>query len=48
LTDPKRTLTGVKEGVPLLARRVAGDLARDDAAPRAQAIPVVAPSATPK
>lgn len=33
LSNPQRTLTGVKEGVPLLAKRVAKDLARDNAGP---------------
>ena len=48
LANPKRTLKGVVEGVPLIAKRVASDLAREDAAPRQQASPVVAPTAAPK
>ena len=46
LTDPKRTLAGVKEGVPLIAKRVARDLAREDVAMPAQANSLVPTAAT--
>src|SRR5688500_10413256 len=45
LADPKRTLTGVAQGVPLTARRVASDLAREDAGLRQQASPPMVPTA---
>jgi hypothetical protein len=35
LADPKRTLAGIKEGVPLIAKRVAQDLAREEGMPAA-------------
>ena len=48
LADPKRTLAGIREGVPLIARRVASDLAREDAGLPRQASPPAAPTAASK
>lgn len=48
LADPKRTLAGVKEGVPLIARRVASDLSREEANMPLAATPAAAPAAAPK
>ena len=45
LANPKRTLIGVKEGVPLIAKRLANDLARDDARLPPGASSVIAPTA---
>ena len=48
LADPKRTLAGIQEGVPLIARRVARDLAREDAGVPGQASPAIVPTAAAK
>ncbi len=48
LANPENTLAGVKEGVPLIARRVANDLARDDARLPISANAATAPSAESK
>jgi hypothetical protein len=48
LADPKRTLAGVVEGVPLIAKRVASDLSREEANTPLAASPVAAPAVAPK
>lgn len=48
LANPKHTLAGVAEGVPLLAKRVARDLAREDTGQAQQLPPVSAPAAASK
>lgn len=48
LADPERTLAGVKEGVPLIAKRLANDLARDDASLRPGSSSVIAPTSASK
>lgn len=48
LADPKRTLKGLAEGVPLIAKRVASDLAREGAGAPQQARPPISPTAATK
>ena len=48
LANPTRTLTGVKEGVPLIAKRLANDLARVDANLPSGASTIITPAAASK
>ena len=48
LANPQRTLTGVKEGVVLIAQRLANDLARNDASRPPVVSTAIAPNAAPK
>ena len=48
LSNPARTLAGVKEGVPLIAKRLANDLARDNASQPVSASTAIAPGVVAK